>query len=89
MAADQSFEDAVAAEGDEAAVVGVGLVVVGIVGGEAVVEICCVVLQETSVSDINAQQSSMRVYNLPAGLYVLQHQYQSSSSNPRAYMFDP
>lgn len=45
MAADERFEDAVAAEGDEGAVVGVGLVGAGVVGGEAVVEVGGVVLR--------------------------------------------
>ena len=44
MAADERFEDAVAAEGYEGAVVGVGRMVEGVVGREAVVEICGVVL---------------------------------------------
>lgn len=50
VAADQRFEDAVAAEGDEGAVVGVRGVVEGVVGGEAVVEVCGVVLWEGGVS---------------------------------------
>lgn len=45
VAADEGFEDAVAAEGDEGAVVGVGRVVKGVVRGEAVVEVCCVILE--------------------------------------------
>jgi hypothetical protein len=44
VAADQCFEHAVAAEGYEGAVVRVGCVVEGIVGREAVVEVCGVVL---------------------------------------------
>lgn len=44
VAADQRFEDAVAAEGYEGAVVRVGGVVEDVVGGEAVVEVCGVVL---------------------------------------------
>ena len=44
MAADERFEDAVAAEGYEGAVVGVRGVVQGVVGREAVVEVCGVVL---------------------------------------------
>jgi hypothetical protein len=44
VAANQRFEDAVAAEGDEGAVVGVWSVVEDIVGGEAVVEVRGVVL---------------------------------------------
>ena len=44
VAADERFEDAVAAEGDEGAVVGVRPVVFGVVGAEAVVEVCGVVL---------------------------------------------
>ena len=47
VAADEGFEDAVAAEGDEGAVVGVGLVVFDVVGGEAVVEVGCVVLLQS------------------------------------------
>ena len=50
VAADQRFEDAVAAEGDEGAVVGVWGVVEGVVWGEAVVEVCGVVLGEIGVS---------------------------------------
>ena len=50
VAADQCFEDAVAAEGDEGAVVGVWGVVEGVVWGEAVVEVCGVVLGEIGVS---------------------------------------
>ena len=49
MAADESFEDTVAAEGDEAAVVGMGRVFFDVVGGEAVVEVCRVVLCAVSV----------------------------------------
>ena len=45
VAADEGFEDAVAAEGDEGAVVRVRLVVFGVVGREAVVEVGGVVLQ--------------------------------------------
>ena len=45
VAPDERFEDTVAAEGYERAVVGVRLVVFGVVGGEAVVEVGCVVLQ--------------------------------------------
>ena len=44
VAADQGFEDAVAAECDEGAVVGMRRVVQDVVGREAVVEVCCVVL---------------------------------------------
>lgn len=44
VAADQRFEDAVPAEGHEGAVVGMRGVVEGVVGGEAVVEVCGVVL---------------------------------------------
>lgn len=44
VAADQRFEDAVAAEGHEGAVVGVRGVVEGVVGREAVVEVRGVVL---------------------------------------------
>ena len=44
MAADEGFEDAVAAEGHEGAVVRVGGVVEDVVGSEAVVEVCGVVL---------------------------------------------
>jgi hypothetical protein len=44
VAADESFEYAVAAERYETAVVGVGRVGCSVVGGEAVVETCCVVL---------------------------------------------
>jgi hypothetical protein len=46
VAADERFEDAVAAEGYEGAVVWVGGVVEDVVGGEAVVEVCGVVLWE-------------------------------------------
>lgn len=45
MAADEGFEDAVAAEGYEGAVVRVRGVVEDVVGGEAVVEVCGVVLE--------------------------------------------
>jgi hypothetical protein len=45
MAADERFEDAVAAEGYEGTVVGVGSVGSGVVGREAVVEICGVILK--------------------------------------------
>lgn len=45
VAADEGFEDAVAAEGYEGAVVGVRGVVQDVVGGEAVVEVCGVVLK--------------------------------------------
>lgn len=44
VAADQGFEDAVAAECDEGAVVGMRRVVQDVVGREAVVEVRCVVL---------------------------------------------
>lgn len=44
MAADEGFKDAVTAEGDEGAVVRVGLVVFGVVRAEAVVKIGGVVL---------------------------------------------
>ncbi len=47
VAPDQSLEDAVAAKGDEGAVVGVQGVGFGVVGGEAVVEVCGVVLFAT------------------------------------------
>lgn len=46
VASDEGFEDAVAAEGDEGAVVRVGLVLEHIVGGEAVVEVRGVFLKE-------------------------------------------
>lgn len=52
VAADEGFEDAVAAEGYEGAVVGVGGVVEDVVGGEAVVEVCGVVLCEIGVSGL-------------------------------------
>lgn len=45
MAADEGFEDAVAAEGYQGAVVRVRGVVEDVVGGEAVVEVCGVVLE--------------------------------------------
>lgn len=44
VAADEGLEDAVAAEGDERAVVWMRGVVEDVVGGEAVVEVCGVVL---------------------------------------------
>lgn len=44
VAPDEGFEDAVATESDKRAVVGMGLVVFGVVGGEAVVKVGCVVL---------------------------------------------
>jgi len=45
VAADQRFENAVTAEGDEGAVVGVGGMIEDVVGGEAVVEVRGVVLE--------------------------------------------
>jgi hypothetical protein len=42
VAANERFEDFVAAEGDEAAVVRVGRVLAGGIGGEAVVEVTCI-----------------------------------------------
>lgn len=50
VAADERFEDAVAAEGHEGAIVGVRGVVVLVVGAEAVVEVCCEVLCRRDVS---------------------------------------
>jgi hypothetical protein len=44
VAANEGFQHAVAAEGYEGAVVGMGGVVEGVVRGEAVVEVCGVVL---------------------------------------------
>lgn len=50
MAADEGLENLVAAEGNEGAVVGVGRVVCGVVGGEAVVEAGRIVLLAVSVA---------------------------------------
>ena len=47
MAPNQRFEDAVATESDEGAVVRVRVMVIDVVGGESVVEICGVILQST------------------------------------------
>ena len=47
MAPNQRFEDAVAAESDEGAVVRMRVMVIDVVGGESVVEICGVILQST------------------------------------------
>lgn len=52
VAADEGFEDAVAAEGDEGAVVRVRDVGGFFVGGEAVVEVCGKVLAWVSMEDI-------------------------------------
>lgn len=55
MAADEGFENTVATESDERAVVWVRLVVFGVVGAEAVVKVGRVVLQ-TLADDFNWTQ---------------------------------
>ena len=45
VAADERFEYTMTAEGDEGAVVGVGSVIFHVIGREAVVEVCGVVLR--------------------------------------------
>ena len=67
VAPDERFEDAVAAEGDERAVVWVRLVVVCVVEGEAVVEVCCIILPFEVSEVVLVFLISRKSENLPVG----------------------
>lgn len=89
VAANEGFEDAVATESDEGAVVRVRVVVFGVVGAEAVVEVGRVVLRDkTSVFDGRKRRGVVDL-GLPVGLSSRPGLYLSSSANPTACTSDP
>jgi len=88
MAANESFEDAVAAEGHEGAVVRVRSVIEDVVWSEAVIEVCGVVLFGM-VSRGKSGRSCKIARHLPVGLPSHQHPSIPSCANPTACMSDP
>lgn len=90
VAADQRFEDTVAAEGDEGAVVGVGRVVEGVVGGEAVVKVCGVVLWVGLLEILlNGAYEVGHSLGSPVDLSSHRHPSKPSCVDPRACRSDP
>jgi hypothetical protein len=85
VASDEGLENAVTTECHEGTVVRVGCVIEHVVGSEAVVEVCGVVLWMI----VSIRRTARHARHLPVGLPSRQHPSKPSFVSPKAYRSGP